>query len=48
MEQGRLPEEVDRMDICAYIQALKWRAWDRYEEKPEQEENRQKYIDDFC
>lgn len=43
MEMGRMPDEVDGMDICAYINILKWRAWD----KTEKEKPAQKYIDDF-
>ena len=43
MELGRMPQEVDGMDICAYIHVLRWRCWD----KTEKEEPVKKYIDDF-
>lgn len=43
MELGRMPQEVDDMDICAYIQVLRWRCWD----KADKETPAKKYIDDF-
>lgn len=43
MEMGRMPGEIDGMDICAYIDVLKWKAWD----KSEREKPAKKFIDDF-
>ena len=43
MELGRMPQEVDGMDVISYIELLKWRSLD----KAEEEKPAQKYIDDF-
>ena len=43
MELGRMPQEVDGMDVVSYIELLKWRSLD----KAEEEKPAQKYIDDF-
>ena len=43
LEQGRTPEEIDDMDICAYLRIILWRGKQRAEKKEPEE----KYVEDF-
>lgn len=43
MEQGRLPHEIDNMSMEDYLSILRFRAWEKREEKEPQD----KHIEDF-
>lgn len=44
MEHGRLMQEIDGLDIMAYLDVLAWRAGEHDDREPAKT---QRYIDDF-